>query len=126
MKLTFSSAAWDHYLYWQTTDKKILIYGFTGQTSAFVVAYLRLLGYNAFSLGFGANSFMHDALVSRENWNGFKAAEKLNDFPMIKGENPTDKKFEETIKNAGNGGGNAKPKKAVKKRKKKEVEGGCS
>ena len=24
MKVTFSSAAWDHYLYWQTTDKKIL------------------------------------------------------------------------------------------------------
>jgi toxin YoeB len=24
MKVTFSSAAWDHYLYWQTTEKKIL------------------------------------------------------------------------------------------------------
>ena len=24
MKLTFSSKAWDSYLYWQTTDKKIL------------------------------------------------------------------------------------------------------
>jgi toxin YoeB len=24
MKVTFSSAAWDHYLYWQSTDKKIL------------------------------------------------------------------------------------------------------
>jgi len=24
MKVTFSSAAWDHYLYWQTTDKKAL------------------------------------------------------------------------------------------------------
>ncbi len=106
-------------------DKKILVYGFTGQTSAFIVAYLRLLGYNAFTVGFGANSFMHDILVKREHWNGFKASEKLNDFPMIKGENPTDKKFEETIKNAGNAGGSAKPKKAVKKRKKKEVEGGC-
>ena len=24
MKITFSSIAWDHYLYWQKTDKKIL------------------------------------------------------------------------------------------------------
>ena len=24
MKITFSSKAWDHYLYWQSTDKKIL------------------------------------------------------------------------------------------------------
>jgi len=24
MKVTFASAAWDHYLNWQTTDKKIL------------------------------------------------------------------------------------------------------
>ncbi len=24
MKVTFSSAAWGHYLYWQTTDKKVL------------------------------------------------------------------------------------------------------
>ena len=24
MKVTFSTAAWDHYLYWQSTDKKIL------------------------------------------------------------------------------------------------------
>lgn len=24
MKLTFSTAAWDQYLYWQSTDKKVL------------------------------------------------------------------------------------------------------
>ncbi|PCH60152.1 MAG: Txe/YoeB family addiction module toxin [SAR86 cluster bacterium] len=24
MKLTFSSIAWDHYLYWQSTDKKMI------------------------------------------------------------------------------------------------------
>jgi len=105
-------------------NKKILVYCFTGQHAAFVVAYLRLLGYNAFTLGFGANSFMHGLLVQRENWHGFKPAEKLHDYPMVKGENPTDKKFEETIKNAG-GAVAPKPKKAIKRHKKKEVEGGC-
>ncbi len=105
-------------------DKKILVYGFTGQTSAFVVAYLRLLGYNAFTVGFGANSFMHDVLVSREHWNGFKAADKLHDYSLVKGENPTDKKFENKI-NQANQGEQKKPKKKIKKHKKKEVEGGC-
>ena len=54
------------------SDKKILVYCFTGQNAAFVVAYLRLLGYNAYTLAFGANGFMHDVLTSRENWHGFK------------------------------------------------------
>ena len=106
------------------TDKKILVYCFTGQNAAFTVAYLRLLGYNAFTVGFGANSFMHDILVSREHWHGFKAAEKLHDFTLIKGENPTDKKFEQKIQQA-NEGSKSKPKKKIKRHKKKEVEGGC-
>jgi len=67
---------------------------------------------------------MHGLQVQRENWHGFVAAEKLHDYPLIKGENPTDKKFEETIKNSGAASA-PKPKKAIKRHKKKEVEGGC-
>ena len=104
------------------SDKKILVYDYTGQTSAFVMAYLRLLGYNAFTLPFGANSFMHNTLKLR-NWNAFIAASKLNEFPLIKGENPTDKAFEQNI-NAGTSQ-KAAPKKKIVRRKKKEVEGGC-
>ncbi len=107
------------------SDKKILVYCFTGQNAAFTIAYLRLLGYNAYTLGFGANAFMHDVLVSREHWHGFKAADKLNDFALVKGENPTDKKFEETVAKSSSAAASAKPKKKVKKHKKKEVEGGC-
>jgi len=107
------------------TDKKILVYCFTGQNSAFAVAYLRLLGYNAFTLGFGANSFMHDVLVSREHWHGFKASDKLNDFPLIEGDKPTDKKFETAVPANNGNAGTSKPKKKVKRHKKKEVEGGC-
>ncbi len=108
------------------SNKKILVYCFTGQHSAFVTAYLRLLGYNAFTLGFGANSFMHDVLVSRQNWHGFKASEKLNDYPLIKGEEPSDKKLNIGAPVDNNGEGNTpKPKKKIKRHKKKEVEGGC-
>ena len=111
----------DKFLNTLPTDKKILIYCFTGQNAAFTIAYLRLLGYNAFSVGFGANSFMHSTLVSRSNWHGFVASDKLHEYPLVEGANPTSEKFEEQINNAAV----TKPKKAVKKRKKKEVEGGC-
>lgn len=102
-------------------NQKILVYDYTGQTSGFVVAYLRLLGYNAFILPMGMNSFMYNTLSTR-NANAFKAQDIVNDYTLIKGENPTDKKFEEDLKASA-----PKPKpKIIIKRKKKEVEGGCS
>jgi len=42
------------------TDKTIVVYCYTGQTSAFMAAYLRLLGYDAKSLKFGANGMIYD------------------------------------------------------------------
>ena len=44
------------------TDKTIVVYCYTGQTSAFLTAYLRLLGYDAKSLLFGANGMIYDAM----------------------------------------------------------------
>ena len=44
------------------TDKRVLVYGPTGQETAYVVAYLNVLGYNAGNLAYGANSFMHQTL----------------------------------------------------------------
>lgn len=110
------------------SDKKVLVYCFTGQHSAFTVAYLRMLGYNAYTLGFGANSFMHSTLVSKEGWHGFEASKKLHEFPLITGANPTDRAFENASGNAAvasNKPAPVKAKKKVVKRKKKEVEGGC-
>lgn len=105
------------------SDKKILVYDYTGQTAAFVVAYLRLLGYNAFTLPFGANSFMYNTMVTN-NWVAFKKADKVNDFELIKGENPTDKSFEKEMRNTKKKA--PAPKKPVGGNKKKEVSGGCS
>jgi rhodanese-related sulfurtransferase len=112
------------YLKTLPTSKKILVYCFTGQHAAFAIAYLRMLGYNAFTIAYGANSFMHSALISREGWHGFKSEEKLNDFSLIEGEHPTDKAFEKQL-NIANKSNESAPKKKVVKRKKKEVEGGC-
>ena len=63
------------------TDKKILVYGPTGQETAYVVAYLNVLGYNTGNLAYGGNSFMHKNL-KENNWEAFSKKE-VNMFPVI-------------------------------------------
>lgn len=46
------------------TDKPVVVYCYTGQGSAYLAAYLRMLGYDARTLVFGANAMIYDALVS--------------------------------------------------------------
>ena len=67
-------------------DKEVVVYCATGHNSAFVVAYLRLLGYKAHSLRFGTNSFMYDKMVqekTRLSWEAF-SAEMVKDYPFTK------------------------------------------
>jgi len=44
------------------TDKKVAVYCWTGQTSAQVVAYLKILGYDAYSLYYGVNGCSYNQL----------------------------------------------------------------
>jgi len=46
------------------TDKTIAVYCYTGQTSAFLAAYLRLLGYDAKSILYGTNGMIYDLMVT--------------------------------------------------------------
>jgi len=48
------------------TDKEVVVYCYTGMTSSHVAAYLRLLGYNAKSLLFGANGMIYDLMVTNK------------------------------------------------------------
>jgi rhodanese-related sulfurtransferase len=65
------------------TDKKVVTYCFTGQHSAFVTAYLRILGYDAYSLGFGANSFMNGLMQERgEGWHAW-SKKQVHDYEVI-------------------------------------------
>lgn len=48
------------------TDKPIAVYCYTGQTSAFLAAYLRVLGYDAKSILFGTNGMIYDNMVSMD------------------------------------------------------------
>jgi rhodanese-related sulfurtransferase len=47
------------------TDKPVVVYCYTGQTSAFLAAYLRLLGYDAKSLLYGGNGMIYDIMVAK-------------------------------------------------------------
>jgi len=67
-------------------DKKVVIYCATGHNSAFVTAYLRLFGYNAKTLRYGNNGFMHDKMVREEQtmaWGPYTESD-TKDFPVVK------------------------------------------
>ena len=46
-------------------EKKIVVYSYSGQLSAFVTAYLRLLGYDAKSLLYGANMLFYTFMIDK-------------------------------------------------------------
>jgi rhodanese-related sulfurtransferase len=57
-------------------DKAIAVYCYTGQTSAQLAAYLRLLGYNAKSVLYGTNTMIYDLMVAN-SMPVFSAAEVM-------------------------------------------------
>lgn len=101
------------------TNKTIVVYCYTGQVSAYTVSYLRMLGYDAKSMLYGANSFENSVLVDK-GWAGFTSIAVANDYPMIEGPNPTNAKAIVITTTS-------KPtvKKKLVKREKKAVSGGC-
>jgi rhodanese-related sulfurtransferase len=61
-----------------SVDKPVVVYCYTGQTSAHVAAFLRVLGYNAKSLAFGVNAMSYDDMP------GTKWLESdVNDYPYV-------------------------------------------
>lgn len=71
-------------------DKKIVIYSVSGQISAFVAAYLRILGYDAKSLLFGGNNYTYSRLVYDIDFFSpyvFKI-EDIKNYPFVTGSSP--------------------------------------
>lgn len=102
-------------------DKKIAVYCYTGQHAAFVVAYLQILGYDAYSISYGANAFMYSKLSSLKIGHGFTRAE-IKNYPLVQGELPSIKK-----EGAANSVQEEEPAPVpvIKKKVKEEEEGGC-
>lgn len=68
------------------TDKPIVVYCGTGHNSGFATAYLRLIGYDARTLKYGNNGFMHDKMTKQRtalSWLPF-GSEDVNNFEVVK------------------------------------------
>lgn len=59
---------------------KVVTYCWTGQTSSMITAYLNVLGYDAYSLKFGANGMIHSTLESHKFSDG-----AIMDYPLEMG-----------------------------------------
>jgi PKD repeat protein len=65
------------------TNKPVVVYCYSGQHSANMAAYLRVIGYDAYSLKFGANGMIHDEMTAGK-WNGAAAPDGfIFDYPTI-------------------------------------------
>lgn len=65
------------------TNKSVVVYCYTGQTSSFIAAYLKVLGYDAKTLLYGANAMIYDKLVAK-SMTAFKDSE-IKDYPTVAG-----------------------------------------
>jgi len=65
----------DRLLFTLPADKQIIIYSYNGQRSAYITAYLNLLGYDAKFVKFGAHSMMSKYFIS---WEIHGAVDKGN------------------------------------------------
>ncbi|NOQ27376.1 MAG: hypothetical protein GQ564_18595 [Bacteroidales bacterium] len=65
------------------TDKTIVVYCYTGHTSSFVAAYLRVLGYEAKTLLFGANGMMYDKMLKEGDMTIFKEESDVLDYELV-------------------------------------------
>lgn len=60
--------ALDAYLKTLPTDKTIAVYCYTGQNSARIAAYLKILGYDAKSIVYGCNAMIYDEMT-KSKWS---------------------------------------------------------
>jgi rhodanese-related sulfurtransferase len=68
------------------SDKPVVIYCGTGHNSAFATGYLRMFGYDAKTLVYGNNAFMHDKMVKEKaalSWLPF-TADEINNFEVVR------------------------------------------
>jgi len=89
---TRSDLSFDKDLNTLPIDKKILVYCNTGHHAIAVVAYLRLLGYDACSIMYGVNSFMNGKFDTMAPGSAILDASVLcGDFPLLTGKDRTAK-----------------------------------
>lgn len=74
------------YLQSLPNNQPICIYGYDGQQSACITAYLRVLGYNATSLLFGANQLFYSRMIDEPDLREYAFSSlMINNFPYVSG-----------------------------------------
>ncbi len=68
-------------LYRIPTDRPVVLYCNSGTHGSFVVAFLRILGFEAYSLKYGANGFMYNTIQKNFPEHAFSKA-FVNEFPL--------------------------------------------
>jgi len=75
-----------NYLQTLPTDRTILFYSFNGQLSACITAYLRMLGYDARTLQFGANQIFYSRMfIDPELATYAFDLSDIKNFPYVRG-----------------------------------------
>ena len=59
-------------------EKTVVVYCYTGQNSAYVTAFLKILGYDAKSLVYGTNSMIYDTMPGTK----FSVSSIMN-YPVV-------------------------------------------
>lgn len=70
------------------TNKPIVIYCYTGQTSSQVATILKVLGYDAKTLLFGVNAMNYDWMKTNGVASWFNPATEIKSFAFVTGSNP--------------------------------------
>ena len=67
------------------TDQPIVVYCFTGQNAAYANAFLALLGYDFRSLDYGANSFIHQTMITTQPPGRAFSEIHVKNYPLVRG-----------------------------------------
>ena len=71
-------------------DKPILLFCYSGHHTAFVAPFLRLLGYDAYNLSYGANSFIHSTMSKDSSPTRSFSEKSIGNYPVYIGREKID------------------------------------
>ncbi len=77
-----SSLHSDAYLNTLPAGKPIVTSCYSGHHSAYVTAFLRLLGYDAYNMVYGANAYMHTTLKTTQSDTRFFTEAHIHNYPL--------------------------------------------
>ncbi|MFW5707550.1 MAG: rhodanese-like domain-containing protein [Bacteroidota bacterium] len=66
------------------TNRPLVVYCFTGQNASYANAFLALMGYEIRSLDYGANSFIHNTMVTTQQAGRSFSEMHVRNYPLVR------------------------------------------